>query len=515
MEQDRSLEQGARSYGFRLFAICAGWFLLWTLLPCLLLENAYIDVLENIVWGSHFQFGYDKNPYFIPWLTWAGYKLAGEGVRFSYVFSQISVALCLFCVWRIAKSFLPPVHAFVSVLFLLGVLFFGIKTLEFNDDVAEISLWGLTMLFFHRALVKRSSIDWLLVGVFSGLAFMTKYYGAVLFLPMLLIMLWTEEGRRSFKAPGVYLAGLAFLALSLPNVVWLVNNDFVAIRYAFGRANLSGGGSSFMNHIYEPFDFLKGLSSAAAASFIAFFVVFHKRDASMAKAPSFERKFVGALALGPSLCTFLFSLATGGSIKYSWMTPGLSLLGLFLVTEWRPLITSARLKLFLAFVAVFALVCSLVFAFDMLYKQPYLKKKCAYENFPGDKVADSLTALWHERYGVKVRYVVANREEACNFSVYSEDHPEAYFSANKSFSQWIDVKDLLREGAVVLWKGTLDNEPSWIKSLEADSVVSDYGSTMVFPRSTKGWFRALLGLGEPKQEPVSFRFVKPASKPKP
>ena len=40
------------------------WFLLWSILPLVSLDNEFIDILENIVWGRHFQFGYDKNRFF-------------------------------------------------------------------------------------------------------------------------------------------------------------------------------------------------------------------------------------------------------------------------------------------------------------------------------------------------------------------------------------------------------------------------------------------------------------------
>jgi len=509
MDSSESASSG-RGYGIALFAICAVWLLLWTLLPCLLVENAYIDVLENIVWGSHFQFGYDKNPYFVPWLTWLGHSLTG-GVWFSYVMSQVSVGVCLYCVWLLSRAVLPPAHAFLSTLFLLGTLFFGIKTPEFNDDVAEIALWALTALFAYKSLRGDGTRYWLLAGLAAGLSFMTKYYGVALFVPMGLAALLTSEGRASLKTPGPYLAFAVFLALSLPNMIWLANNDFVAFRYAMGRASLSEGFSStLLAHLSEPFDFFKGLLSAVVASLIAFGVLFLKRDPALPQASRFDKIFISFACFGPFICTLLFSAVTGGSIKYSWMTPGVSLSGLCLVTLWRPLITSLRLKLFVVFVAVFGFVCSIVYASELLYKQPYAKKKCAYESFPGEEVAKDITALWHERYGVGIPYVIANREEACNFSVFSPDRPEAFFSANTDFSQWIELGDIVKRGAVVIWKGTQDNEPEWIKSLRSKSICADCRFTRSYCRAVKPWFRSAFAFAEPKREAISFCFVKPS-----
>ena len=57
------------------YILAAGWLVLWTLLPSLCVGNAFIDVSENVAWGQHFQFGYDKNPYFGAWLTYWSYRL--------------------------------------------------------------------------------------------------------------------------------------------------------------------------------------------------------------------------------------------------------------------------------------------------------------------------------------------------------------------------------------------------------------------------------------------------------
>ena len=231
--------EGRKSFKW-LVIFCIALFALWSALPMILLENTYIDILENIVWSRHFQFGYDKNPYFGAWLTQACYILSGHGIWINYVLSQLSVLIGFLCVWKLARSFLPPLQSLISVMLLTGVLFYGSKTIEFNDDVLEIALWSLSMLFFHRALTKQQLLDWLFVGLWTGLAFMTKYYGLVLFASMGLVMLLTKEGRGSFRKPGPWLSLALFLVLSLPNIVWLWQNDFVAIRYAMGRAKLSG-----------------------------------------------------------------------------------------------------------------------------------------------------------------------------------------------------------------------------------------------------------------------------------
>lgn len=77
---------------------------------------------------------------------------------------------------------------------------------------------------------------------------MTKYYAAVLFLPMFLFLLM--HSRKTFSQAGLYLAvGVATL-ISLPHFIWLFYHDFVTIHYAFGRVN--DGHLTVWSHFYIP-----------------------------------------------------------------------------------------------------------------------------------------------------------------------------------------------------------------------------------------------------------------------
>ena len=230
-----------------------GWFLLWALLPIATLENDYIDILENIVWGSHFQFGYDKNPYVGAWIGYASWVLTG-GTWINYILSQVFVTGGFIAIYLTARKMLPPVQALLSVVMLWGVSSYGMKATELCDDVMEVGFWPWTVFFFYLALRSdKKIVYWALTGLFAGFAFMTKYYGAVLFGSMFFVLLFTREGRASFKTAGPYVAFLVAALISLPNILWLYHNEFVAIDYAFNRASLGDGSShTWWEHISNP-----------------------------------------------------------------------------------------------------------------------------------------------------------------------------------------------------------------------------------------------------------------------
>ena len=497
--------------------LLAVWGVFWTALPLVSLDNDFIDILENIVWGRHFQWGYDKNPYFGAWLGHGFYVLTGGALWVNYLLSQVFVCTGLFCIWKLANRFVTPSRAFISTLALTLITFYGMKAAELCDDVMELGLWPLTILFFYRSLRDGNRLrDWLLTGLFAGLSFMTKYYGLMLFLPMLSVLLFTACGRRAFRHPGVYCAAVLFAVISLPNMVWLIGNRFVAVDYAFDRAAIGGGGGSLLNHFKYPWRSISRAAGVVIVPLAVLAAIFFRREhlSGEEREPEwgFQSFFLTAICWGPYALTLLFSLLTGGRINYSWILPCFSLLPLFAVYWYRPVVTVRRLRIFIGVLLLFTLIFGGVFLVRSVYHQPYRKKGCDYENYPGKAVAVYLTNEWRRQYGTPLPYVIGKRRETCNVAVYSPDQPEAYFSARKEYSQWIDEADILRRGGVLVWDAA-ESVPHALKRI----VFPEKGDplfplseqrTADFSRAAPRWFRCLM-----KKEPKSFRiaycFIKP------
>ena len=493
------------------FGLLAVWAVGWFLLPLAVLDNAFIDVSENIIWGSHFQLGYDKNPYLGAWIGYLGYLLAGKELWSSFLLSQLFVVAGVYAVWRLSLRMTTPAGAFLATVLLLGLNFYGIKSVELCDDVMELGFWPLLIWSFYCALRGGNRTGaWLLTGFLAGCCFMIKYYGAVLFVSMFALMLATPEGRAAFRRPGPYLGGVLFALMSLPNLFWLRGQDMVAFRYAFDRASLDDGIPAFA-FTYErllnyPLRTVERAFSVIVVPLVPFFLLFFRRDAAMSP-ERFDRCFTAILGWGPFALTLLFSLVSGGSVNYSWVVPCFPLLGLFLVVWWKPLLNRFSLRYFTGFVMLFGVILMTVFVVRSLWVQPYRKPRCDYENFPGRTLSARLTAEWRTRYGTPLPFVIGDRRESCNVAIYSPDRPEAYFSANPQYSQWIDENEIREKGALILIDASIPRRPKWpAKLLEAGFTLTPE-TVVEEERAVPGWFRAFAGT--PKSDAYIYRFIPP------
>ena len=110
-------------------------------------------------------------------------------------------------------------------------------------------------------------------------------------------------------------------------------------------------------------------------------------------------------------------------------------------------------------------------------------------------------------YAVPLPFVIGDRRESCNIAVYSTDRPEAYFSANPNFSQWIDENEIREKGALILFDGRKKRRPKWLGRLAEAGFAMTPEIRIEEERAVPGWFRALAGA--PKSDSYVYCFIPP------
>ena len=167
--------------------------------------------------------------------------------------------------------------------------------------------------------------------------------------------------------------------------------------------------------------------------------------------------------------------------------------------------TSVRLHSLL--LLVMALMFGIIFVVRSTYYQGYKKKRCDYENYPGREIALHLTEEWHRRFNSPLPYAIADRKGSCFLAIYSSDRPEAFFDGKTSLSQWIDMEDVLRKGAVLVCdveRGGLDALIALFPKERITEVV-----TSDTHRAVPAWFRRFAG--EPRKFQYRYCFLRPES----
>src|SRR5262245_35352654 len=95
-------------------------FALWTGVPISFHRNPALDLVEGVTFGQQWQVVYWKHPP-LPWLIVDTVRRAfGPELWPMLIVAQLSNALALWAVWRLAREIVPPLPAFLSAALLEG-----------------------------------------------------------------------------------------------------------------------------------------------------------------------------------------------------------------------------------------------------------------------------------------------------------------------------------------------------------------------------------------------------------
>jgi 4-amino-4-deoxy-L-arabinose transferase-like glycosyltransferase len=435
---------------FAAFAAVHG--VLWTLLPSLLYRNLPLDLIEALTYGREWQLGYDKLPPLPWWLVELTYRLVGHDAAY-YALAQICVLAALAVVFATARPLVGAAGALAAVLIVDGLHYFNYTAPKFNHDVVQLPLWALAGFAYHRALRGRALFwPWLLLGGAVGAALWAKYFVVVLAAPLALFLLLDPAARPSLRTAGPWFALAVALAVMSPHLLWLVRNDFLPFAYAEARATPSRG---LIDHVLHPSLFVLSQLGYLAPALLVAAPLWIGRKGSLSDAPppnaadAFDRRIVTLLAFGPLATVLALSAVTGRGTVAMWGYPLFLFLGLWIVLTARaaPVARLSRVALVWAVVlAGYAVGFVANYAVLPLYHDRYIAVL-----YPGEQLAAELAGRFRAATGEPLAYVVGSMWDGGNVEHYAAEHPRVLIDGAPRRAPWIDLADLRRRGAVVLW----------------------------------------------------------------
>jgi 4-amino-4-deoxy-L-arabinose transferase-like glycosyltransferase len=436
-----------------------GWFLalhfaLWTALPALLYANLPLDLIEALTYGREWPLGSDKLPPLPWWLVEIMYRSFGVDAAY-YALAEAAVVAAFALVFATARPLVGATGALVAVLIVDGMHYFQYTAVKFNHDVIQLPFWALAGYSFHAAPKRGGLGHWLLLGFAFGGALWAKYFVVMLAAPYALFLLFDRRARRALATPGPWLALGVALAIAAPHVIWLIHTDFLPFAYAEHRAAPVRG---WFDHILHPAVFAGSqIFFMLPSLFIAAALLWPRaRTAPLPLVGSenfvdaFDRRIVTLLAFGPGAVTIALAAASGRGVVAMWGYPLWLFVGLWIVMTVRPVFDRDRIgRVVAAWAAVFAV---LAVAFIVNYTVlPLFDHRYRAEFFPGDKLGAILTQRFHAATGKRLRYVIGSMWDGGNLAHYSPDQPHVLIDGEPARAPWIDLAELRKDGAVVVW----------------------------------------------------------------
>ena len=431
---------------------------IWTLIPTISNNNLPLDTIEALAWGSDLSWGFSKHPPLSAFIVEIFYKIFGNQDWAYYLLSQLFVVFTFFIIFKFSQDFLKnKVFSLISLLLLEGIYFYNFTTPEFNVNVCQLPFWSLSVLYCWKGLKNNKTIDWLLFGLFAGLGVLSKYLFIYLLIGIDIFFVYYLLNKKiNLKW---FISLLTFFLVLLPHLVWLVENDYSTITYAFHRTGLDE--YSFFNHLIYPLIFLFKQIGILIPFFIMISLIVLKHKINL----NFKDKkllFLLAINIVPLVLMFLTSAFMGAKIRTMWMTPFYLFLGVLLVYVFQNRILSKKINQFFVFFLV-------IFIFSPLaYYYISVTQKDKRTDYPGKEIAFEVEKKWEDNFKNEIMLVAGDEWHGGNLSYHLSSRPK-----------W---ENILEEKKRVI----LDDPKSGIVIIGNDLILSKVCNTVFFKINNQG-----------------------------
>ena len=400
------------------YAFLIAHIIIWTLIPSLTNKNLPLDTIEALAWGSNLDWGFDKHPPMSAFIAEFFYKVFGSQDWAYYLLSQIFVITTFYIVFLISNEILRNKNLSIfSVLSLVGIYFYNFTTPEFNVNICQLPFWALTVLYSWKIYnnKKLNLKDSILLGVFAVAGFLSKYLFIYLLISIFFLFAYLILIKKDRKFDFKYLISIeVFLILLVPHIIWLFQNDFKTILYAFDRTGINQSGA--LDHFKFPILFLLKQVGILIPFILLVFLLIQKFKYKF----NFKDKkliFLIFINLMPLLLIFLTSLISGSKIRTMWMTPFYLFMGTFIIYVLQKQINFLKVKKFLViFIALF-LLSPLAYAYISLSKD---NKRTDY---PGKEISQKVQKKWDNDFTGEINVVLGDEWEAGNLSYHLKSRP--------------------------------------------------------------------------------------------
>ena len=399
----------------------------WTLIPTFTNNNLPLDTIEHLAWGSNLDWGFNKHPPMVAFVLEIFYQIFGANDWAYYFLSQIFVVISFVVVFKLAEEFFKnKVFSLLSVLLLEGIYFYNFTTPEFNVNVCLMPFWALTVLYLWRSFKDDKVTDWLLMGLFGGLGFMSKYLFIYLGLAVdffIIYMIYKNKFNFNFKP---FISIIIFFIVLLPHLIWLTENNYVTITYGLHRTGTED--PNILNHIKHPLIFLVKQIGILIPFFLMFLFLIKKYKFQI-NFKDVKLLFLIIINIAPLVLIFFTSMILGVKIRTMWMTPFYLFFGILVIYIFQSQINLNKLKSFITVFIILFIFSPFAYAYVSIYKTD---KRTDY---PGKKEAEKAKLFYEKQSQVfgKIAFVKGNEWIAGNLSYHLEERPKWIYDKSNTF----------------------------------------------------------------------------------
>jgi membrane-associated phospholipid phosphatase len=208
-------------------------------------------------WSKHLALSYYSKPPLIAYAQFLGTSLWGDnelGVRF---LSPLIAAILGVMLLRFFAREVSARVGFALLLMITATPLLAVGATLMTVDPLSVLFWTAAMLAGWQAIKPDSGVsDWLWVGLWMGLGFLSKYTELFQLLCWAVFFVLWKPARIQLRRPGPWLAILVNAVCALPVIIWNSQNHWITARHVAGNANLNKSWQFSSEHLQDLGEFI-------------------------------------------------------------------------------------------------------------------------------------------------------------------------------------------------------------------------------------------------------------------
>jgi len=435
---------------WQLFFFLGIYLIAWTLLAAFLPLSMDLDSIEQVIWSRTWQWGYYKHPPMPSLLLYILNHLIGKpSIGLTVFAAQSGNVVALIYVWLLARRLLPRQLAITAVLITSLIAYHNFRAFAFNHNTVSLPFTAAALYYFYCAIRQPERLlMWLLVGVAGGLAMLTKYSAILVLASFVIYVLWERLWKNPLVIRGLLVSIVAFTLVFSPNIVWLLDHDWLPFTYLDKQLTTSGGRLKLLGNFFAN----QGIRwwYTLLAVWLLTRISPHNVAVTIDEANKDDRRFLLFMQFTPLFLATLPLLINGNSLNSNWVSAFFLPAGILLVHYlFRQYDEAQLLKNTSRLVWGIQLVILLIF-FGGAVVYPSMTGRSARTNYPSQQLADTVSAIWHEHQQQPLTIVIADNWLGGNVLLHTRPEPMVLIDNEDITSPWLNRDDVAACGALVL-----------------------------------------------------------------
>ncbi len=202
--------------------------------------NLFGDEAQYWLWSKNIDFGYFSKPPFLSWVIRVYTEILGSSFVSLKLLPSFVYLLIAWSIYNLLlNSGLNKKDSFAGCLVFLFIPAVSFSSFIISTDLFLLLFWTLSLNELIKINNEQALKNFILLGIFLGLAFLSKYAAIYFVICLIVLILFDKKFRKIFldNLLGFCLTFLCVFVIIVPNIIWNFNNDWITLQHTSDNAN--------------------------------------------------------------------------------------------------------------------------------------------------------------------------------------------------------------------------------------------------------------------------------------